>query len=136
MKYFQALNSNNIVTIDDTYRYLFYLGVLNLKNGSSNPIIPSYHRDISATGSKLHFKFLQFNNIDTWMYLQGSPFMSNSDYPKYMCYLAQVDANKIYGIRFKRGSSSPKILVRLNYSALGNAITGNNSICTLLNFPT
>lgn len=131
MKYFQALNNNGLVTIDDTYRCLFYLGTLNLNNGISKPITPTYRNDESATSGKWGLNFLQFDHTDIWMSLQGSPFLSNSTYPKYMGYLAQVDAKKLYGIRFKKAISNTKILVRMNYSALGNAIKGNNSICTL-----
>ena len=128
--YFEAINSRGKVVIDDSFRYLYEIGVLDLSTGSSAPSVissRSYRYD-----SKRRFTILKFNKFEEWQYLQGSPFMNNSSYPRYMSYIKQVNPNRLYGIRFKKKSINPKIYVRAFHTVLGSAITNNPNVSSLL----
>lgn len=128
--YFEAVNAKGKVSIDDSYRYLYEIGVLDLSAGADAPSVissRSYRYD-----SKRGFRILAFDKVDSWQYQQGSPFMNNSSYPRYMSYIKPVDPNHLYGIRFKKKSSSPKIFVRAFHTVLGAAIKDDASVSSLL----
>lgn len=122
--YFEAFNEKR-ASIDDQFRYLYYVSELNLNSGAQNPDSPSYFN--SSYGSAYYFQTLQFNQIDKWMYVQGSPFMSSSSNHRYMCYIKLVEANRLYGIRFKKKCESIDVFIRLCYTGLGAIILKDDS---------
>lgn len=130
MNYFQAFNGTNVI-INDTYRFLFYSSTLDLSQGAKRPSAVPYIRDSLATGWDVYLRILQFDKVGSWMYIQEPVFMSQSSCPRYMCFLKRVESNKLHGIKFKKPCTNPKIYVRLTYSALGNAILNNSSVCTV-----
>lgn len=118
--YLEIRNQNNIISIDDQYRYFHVLGTLGISNGSySLHEVSSYNDDYDK---KRTFKILQFDIVNYWMY-PPTFFLNYSTYPRYICYIAEVNPNRLYGIRFKKKSSSPKIYVRLSQTVLGSAIS-------------
>ena len=122
--YFELRNANNIVSIDDKYRYFHELNILALSNGANNPRVASSYND--EYDNKRRFSILRFDSVDCWMYPPAN-FLNYSTYPRYIAYIAEVNKNRLYGIRFKKRSSSPKVFVRLSQTPIGTAITKNKN---------
>lgn len=138
--YLEIKNANNIISIDDQYRYFHLLGPLPLDSGAySLHEASSYNEDYDK---KRTFKILQFDVVNYWMY-PPSFFLNYSTYQRYIAYIAEVNPNRLYGIRFKKKSLSPKVYVRLSQTVLGAAISKKNNasytfvevVCTDNNTP-
>lgn len=129
--YFSATNSNSQTIIDDTYRYLYVKGSLNISGGANNPTYANVAaRGDSSTGTVFS---MELNKTDTWFYLDNS-----DDWLDYSTYktnifmrIQTINKDRLYGIRFKKVSDSPLCWVRINQTPIGSMINKSTNTTSL-----